>query len=233
METQIEQLKKQIRNMRIYMYVLTAIVPLFLFLAFTPGNTPGVLRVKGIIIVDSLGKERILIGAPVPYSANRVRTDSARVEKVWGKRYPPEAKYMEYYKGYNHSTTGILILDENGYDRVALGAPVPDPNVGKRLGQGAGIIINDEEGWERTGYGLLNVGGKNRVILGLDNDRGKEGAALVVLEDGTAGLMVMDEKKMTFFGKVDTANWVSNKKMNGILIKDGDKVKYDFNLLAK
>jgi hypothetical protein len=89
------------------------------------------------------------------------------------------------------------------------------------------------KGWERTGYGLLKLGDKNRVILGLDNEKGQEGAALVVLEDGTSGLMVMDDKKMSFFGKVDTANWVSNKKMNGVLIKDGDKVKYDFNLLGK
>src|SRR5688500_16309829 len=105
METQIAKLKKEIRSLRIYTYVLTAIVPLCAFLAFTPNTTPGVLRVKGIIIVDSLGKERILIGAPIPYTANRVRTDTTRAEKAWSKRFPPEAKYMEYYKNYNHSTT--------------------------------------------------------------------------------------------------------------------------------
>jgi len=233
METQIEKLKKEIRSMRVYMFVLTAVLLLFAFLAFTPGNAPGVLRVKGIVIIDSLGKERILIGAPVPYSANRVRTDSARAAQAWDKRFPLGGNYRDYYKDYNHSTNGILILDENGYDRVALGAPVPDPNIGKRIGPGTGIIVNDEEGMERTGYGLLNVNGKNRVILSLHTNKEEEGVSLVAREDGTAGLMVMDDKKMSFFGKVDTANFVSNKKMNGVLIKDGDKVKYDFNMLGK
>jgi hypothetical protein len=83
METQIEKLKKEIRSLRIYTYFLTAIVPLFIFLAFTP-TQPGVLRVKGIIIVDSLNKDRILIGAPIPYSSNRVRTDNCACAKSVG-----------------------------------------------------------------------------------------------------------------------------------------------------
>lgn len=46
-----------------------------------------VLRARGLIIEDDQGKERILIGSPIPRAKNRVRTDLARVKEIWGKRF--------------------------------------------------------------------------------------------------------------------------------------------------
>ena len=96
----------------------------------TPAD--GVLRARGLIIEDEAGRERILIGAPVPEAANRVRTDEARVQEVWASRYPDADGYMGYYQGYSHETNGLLILSEDGFDRLVLGDPVPDPNIGRR-----------------------------------------------------------------------------------------------------
>ena len=54
----------------------------------------------------------------------------------------------------------------------------PDPNIGKRIGAGRGININDADGFERTDYGMLTVAGNDRVVLGLD---GKDGEEAVVM----------------------------------------------------
>lgn len=37
-----------------------------------------------------------------------------------------------------------------------LGDPVPDPNIGRRIGPATGLIINDLQGFERTGYGFID-----------------------------------------------------------------------------
>ena len=67
---------------------------------FVRSGTPadGVLRARGLIIEDEAGRERILIGAPVPEAANRVRTDEARVQEVWASRYTDADGYMGYYQ---------------------------------------------------------------------------------------------------------------------------------------
>ena len=51
-------------------------------------SVPEVTRTKGIIIEDAQGRERILIGAPIPASRARVRTDTSRVRQVWAQRSP-------------------------------------------------------------------------------------------------------------------------------------------------
>ena len=80
------------------------------------GGDEKIIKARGIIIVDDQGRERILLGAPISAAKNRVRTDLAKVEEIWGKRFSP--KYMEWYRGYNHSVNGMLVLDENGFDRL-------------------------------------------------------------------------------------------------------------------
>lgn len=62
---------------------------------------------------------------------------------------------------------------------MAIGDSVPDPNIGKRIGPSTGIVINDQEGFERSGYSLLSVGVEYRVVLGLDTKRGTEGLAFL------------------------------------------------------
>lgn len=176
----IDRLERQVRQLKTFVGALT--VGLAMMFAAAWAHVPAVqaqsdnriLRVRGIIVEDEAGRERVLIGAPIPAAANRVRTNDRRVRELWAGRFPDADQYMEFYKGYQHSTNGMLILDENGFDRIAVGDPVPDLYNGKRIGPNTGMIINDERGSERSGYGLLKVGATSRVVLGLDFPGGRD-----------------------------------------------------------
>jgi hypothetical protein len=207
--------------------VLATVLFLFNFRSAHAQSTDRVLRVRGIVIEDASGRERILIGAPIPAAQNRVRTDEARVRAEWAKRYPNPDTYLNFYKDYQHATNGILVLDEKGFDRVALGDPVPDPNIGKRLGPSTGMIINDEQGNERSGYGLLNVNGKYRVVVGLDSSQGRESLSLVAMDEGKVGMTINDAQRTVYLGSAP-----ANEKMAGaeepfygILVKGPDGIK--------
>jgi len=66
---------------------------------------------------------------------------------------------------------GIVVVDENGTERVWIGAPVPEPLIlGKRFPRGgkmSGIILFDEEGNERSGY--CTSDGYSNVLFTLDS----------------------------------------------------------------
>ncbi len=187
------RLQKQIRCLPVGVAVLAAAVLVLVCTAFRTTERPeGVLRARGLIIEDDQGRERILIGSPIPAAKNRIRTDLERATSVWAKRFLSAEKYMENYKTYQNDMSGILVLDENGFDRVGLGAPVPDPNTGKRIAPSSGLVINDDEGFERSGYGLLKFEHRYRVVLGIDNAQGQEGATLFVIDGGPVGLEVND-----------------------------------------
>src|SRR5437667_8672255 len=95
-------------------------------LKFRDRSSGGVLRVKGLIIEDGSGHDRILLGAPIPVDSGRKHHDE---------------------------TVGMVILGGAGVDRVVLGAPVPEPQIngriGTRVGRSTGFILNDENGDER------------------------------------------------------------------------------------
>lgn len=226
MEDKIKKLEKQVKTLTGLSMLLLVAVVLSIVIVPSRVDDDDILRVKGIIVEDEAGRERILIGAPVPPASNRIRTDTSRVREIWGPRFPK--KYMEYYKGYSHAANGILILDEKGFDRIAIGSPTPDPNIGKRIGQGTGIQINDEEGFERTGYGMLNVDGFNRIVLGLDGKSGMEALMLSVDDsDGSIGLSVHNGQNMVFVGHNDASGIQPEgaRNFNGILLKDSVNFK--------
>ncbi len=200
-----------------------------------------IIKTRGIIIVDEQGRERILLGAPIPAAKNRVRTDLARVREVWGKRFPNPDKYMEIYKNLNHNVTGMLVLDQNGFDSLAVGEQMPDPNVGKRIGEtDNGLIFNNEEGFERGGFGWTKFkDGSNNVVLGLDSSKG-ESLTLVVDEKDrivrNVGIGIRDSKNQSMFlGSASPNNFRTKlpDAFNGLLIKDGDEVKHQINTLQK
>jgi len=180
--TKTERLTRAVRWLQAYAILMT--VALAVLFVRSGTGTDGVLRVRGLIIEDHAGRERILIGAPIPEAANRVRTDTARVRELWGPRFPDLERYMGWYQDYQHSTNGILILSEDGFDRIAIGDPKPDPNIGRRLGPSTGVVINDPEGFERTGYGLLELDG--RIFLG----NAAAGHGVSSLPDPFQGLML-------------------------------------------
>jgi hypothetical protein len=190
--------RRSIRFMQAYCIVSSVLLLIAVAAGFRQ-QPNGVLRVRGIIVEDSQGRERILIGAPIPYAANRVRTDTSRVRALWSRRFPDPDQYMRYYAGYRHSMNGMIVLDERGIDRVAVGDSVPDPNVGKRIAPSTGIAINDSAGFERTGYGYLSTR-PARVVLGLDGNDGREGAGFIVDDGGAAGSFATRGDRMLFLG---------------------------------
>lgn len=220
----IGRLEQQLRIQRrllIGMSLLGAVVGLAGFAQ----RESSVIRTRGIVIVDDKGRERILIGAPIPAARNRVRTDLKRVEAIWANRFGDPKEYMRWYAGYRHSMHGMLVLDENGFDRLALGDSTPDPNIGKRIGAGPGLDINDAQGFERTGYGLITVAGEDRVTLGLDSKNGTEGLTLTVRDDGHTGVRIDGgEGQAIFLGTTPTG--ISGGKrdpLTGLLIRQGER----------
>jgi hypothetical protein len=53
---------------------------------------------------------------------------------------------------------GIIIVDDQGRERIAIGSPVPDPREGRRRSPSTGLVINDAAGYERFGVALSDDG---------------------------------------------------------------------------
>ena len=227
MDSRIASMQCSIRRLQLYAVGSTLAFGAIATAAFRP-QTVELIRARGIIIEDAAGRERILIGAPIPQAANRLRTDTGRVRNTWAKRFPPT--YMGYYRGYQHSMNGIVLLDSSGVDRVALGDPVPDPNIGRRIAPATGLVINDAAGFERTGYGVLTVGGKDRVNLGLDNASG-EAVTLSVDDGGRIGIMAQDKGRTLWLGSspADPALGVS-APFFGMLVRDGQVTRHELGV---
>jgi hypothetical protein len=226
METRLQHLERQLHLMRFCVIALTGLVAILLLAAFQArSNSQDVLRVRGIIVEDASGHERILIGAPIPLARNRVRTDTARVARIWGPRFPKE--YLDYYRAYRHDMNGILVLDSAGFDRLAIGENVPDPNIGKRIAPSTGIAINDSRGFERSGYGILTVEGKDRVVLGLDNTAG-EAVVLFADDGGRAGLTARDRNRVVYLGTAAAEDQLTGVRepFFGLLLRDGARIAH-------
>jgi hypothetical protein len=191
------------------------------------------LRTRGIVIEDAEGRDRILIGTPVPKSASRVRTDAARVEKEWAPRLGGEA-YMKAYRQYDNDVGGILILNEDGFDKLMLADHTPDPNTGKRLFENSGLTWNDDRGFELGGLGCGRTeNGKYRVILGMDDQQG-EAVHLFALEDGTKGLRIASSDMLFLAGRARAGNEVfgNSAEFGGLMIKNkAGEVVFDQNVI--
>jgi hypothetical protein len=166
LKAQLKHLQLQVRFFSVVLVVSLALAMTFgiLRLGSTKDSSSSILRARGLVIMDAQGHERILLGAPVPETPDRRRTDS---------------------------TTGIILLGENGADRVAIGDPVPAPQVeGRvvaRVSPEAGITFDDPEGNERGGFGYLDNG---TVSLGLDYPNREAVMLSVPPQAGFAGLTI-------------------------------------------
>ena len=228
-EHRIARLERQVRVQRLALAALALSLGAMAVSASHQG-VPDVMRTRGIIIEDAQGRERILIGAPIPDAGGRVRTDTARVRQHWARRFPDPDQYMGYYAGYRHSVHGMVILDERGFDRLAIGDSTPDPNIGRRIGPGTGIQINDGQGFERSGYGLLEVDGTHRVVLGLDSKRGTEGLVLSLFDDGQAGLSVYGTGgRVAFLGSAPPGFDGGPDSVFGLVIRDSARTVHRFS----
>jgi len=227
-----ERLTRSIRWLQVYA-ALTTIALVVLFVR-SGVATDDVLRARGLIIEDTAGRERILIGAPIPEAANRLRTDEARVREVWAPGFPDADAYMGYYQDYSHETTGMLILSEEGFDRLVVGDPVPDPNIGRRIAPSTGMVINDANGFERMGYGVKPMDGRYRVSMGLDTDRIQEGLVLIVDDDGPHGVLVGTGPDRIFLGTAPAGHgWTGlAEEFQGLLVRRDGETVYQLNLAA-
>ena len=226
MESSIARLQREVKALKLYIGILTVILFSFLFLAFTTMSDKNeIIRVKGIIVEDESGKDRILIGAPIPESKSRVRSDFEQAKAAWGNRFPD----FEWYKKLSNSTNGIVLLDNHGYDKIVIGDPVPDPNIGTRVAPSVGIAINNNEGFERTGWGFTPD--NNRVVFGLDNDNGTEGLLLSILEDGSVGVSIHADKNSIYLGDAPKNGMITDlpEPFHGLLMRDSTGVTYKIN----
>ena len=137
-------------------------------------------------------------------------------------------------------TRGLIIVDEQGRDRIIIGAPVPDPpHIGKRINPAHGMIILDQNGYERFGVGLMDNNGqmamgfdappdpanpkKNPERLHLIAD-GKGGAMIRFLnrQTGVPGWIRLGEDDRLYFEFIDVQK-DKNKVVKRQLSMDGDK----------
>ncbi|MGB5008166.1 MAG: hypothetical protein WBO39_14615 [Ferruginibacter sp.] len=238
MNDQIESLQRQLdhQKKRLSKTILFATLIILglssqFMVSFRETDDNKILRAKGIVIVDDHGRERILIGAPIPPAGNRVRTDTARVRALWSQRFGNADQYMKWYQDYNHEANGILILDEQGYDKVCLGDGVPDANIGQRIGKQTGLIFCDNEGFEKGGIGVINVGYKqNRVVMALDGENGTDATGISVMEDGETGFFAGGKGYRMFLG-ASPADGYSAEPLFGMVIKHKKKLLYKMNLM--
>ena len=92
---------------------------------------------------------------------------------------------------------GLIIVDEQGRERIVIGSPVPDPKEGRRRSPSTGMVINDVNGYERFGLGLTQ---DNRIGMGFDappgqgDDRNRERINIVADENGGAYVRFLNRK---------------------------------------
>jgi hypothetical protein len=214
MHQQIKMMKRQLKLLSVYAIISTGLLIFIFTSSFSGNDLPAIIRAKGIIIEDDAGRDRILIGSPAPHSKDRLRTDSGKVKEVWAKNSSLGAdKYMEYYRTYNNEASGIIFLNEEGYDKLIVGDKTPDPNTGKRLVEPAGMTWNDDKGYERGGIGISKTAdGKHRVVMGMDDPEIGEAMHMFILEDGTKGIMIAGEDGIILIGKARSGNEIFKNK---------------------
>jgi hypothetical protein len=160
----LTRLEREFRTYRrrtgvIHLTLLALAVTAF---ARTPAD---VLRVRGLIVEDSTGAPRVVIGAPLTL-----------------------AGYKSAQAG-----AGVAVLSSTGALQAAMGAPTPAPRIDgkvvKRIGDGAGFVIADGAGNERGGMAVFPDG---RANVCLDYAKGVKEAACLVVNGGDAysGLVV-------------------------------------------
>ncbi|MFZ2784164.1 MAG: hypothetical protein WAZ36_07180 [Sediminibacterium sp.] len=212
------------RTKRLFLGFFSITLVAILGFGFTQVEKFNIIRAKGIIIEDENGRDRILIGSPIPFSKDRVRTDTTLVRKYWAKQFKNPNQYMEWYKKYKNSAEGIVFMNEKGFDVVQVGDNLSDANIGKRMFRSTGILWNTQTGWERGGAGVNTTDdGKSRPTIGLDDDAG-EALHMICLEDGSKGIVIGGENGSLRIGMANKAGELfQNKgKFSGIQYFDNN-----------
>jgi len=199
-DKRLERLERNIRSLRTALLLLVLIVIVGSSGAMLSNGKGNILRVRGLIVEDAEGNPRILIGAPFPEVKERKRADR---------------------------TTGILILDEKGIDRLSIGSPAPNPQIKgtvvKRMSPATGIQINDSNGNERTGYGIL---GSGSVVLGMDYESGEGLGLFISKELGYAGVLINGDKRPPNNQRVFIGTSLKKESPGFLVLNDNNGTKY-------
>lgn len=149
-ENRLTSLEQQLRRARLLGLSLASIIVCTAGIAWTSAAQPEVLRVRGIVVVDERGRERIYLGSPVPDPAE-------------GKRIAPG--------------TGLVINDSLGLERFGLSL---FPNGSVVMGFDAPRGKGDDRNRERInivadgeGLGYIRLLGRDtraKAFLRLDAD---------------------------------------------------------------
>jgi hypothetical protein len=149
-ENRLALLERQLRRAKLLALGAASIMIFAAAIAWTSTAQPQVLRVRGIIVVDDRGRERIYLGSPVPDPAE-------------GKRIAPG--------------TGLVINDSIGLERFGLSL-FPNGNV--VMGFDAPRGKGDDRNRERInivadgeGFGYIRLLGRDtwaKAFLRLDAD---------------------------------------------------------------
>lgn len=168
MAVRVRRLEARVRRLTTALVALVVLAVGALTLGANRIATGDVLRARALILVDEEGRERIALGAPIPELEGRRYDQRAVVHFVQQE----DGKWRAVpYDGPRRGTTGLVLLDEHGVDRMALGSPVPDPvdgasgQVVRRMVDTTGLVLFDADGNERSGYSLHANG---TIALGLD-----------------------------------------------------------------
>jgi hypothetical protein len=132
-----QRIERAERRVRLISAVTVLLAIMLLAAAVRPA--PDVLRVRGIVLVDAAGRERIVLGAPLAEVSGDSRLAGA---------------------------SGIVVLDSAGRPMVAAGIDNPligtEGKTAERIGRSAGLTFYDlSTGQERGGIGTLEDGRAN------------------------------------------------------------------------
>jgi hypothetical protein len=115
---------------------------------------------------------------------------------------------------------GLVVVDENGTERIWIGAPVPEPLIlGKRMPRGgevSGIILFDSEGNERSGY--VTSDGYPNVFFTLDS-LGTQQVLFMAEPQGTPALLLWNGE--------NRFRLVVNEDMPELKINKGEEVLFE------
>lgn len=235
--SRLDQIEKKHQKLKVaFICIITLLFAGVAGLAFKGTDTFDIIRAKGLVIEDSLGRDRILIGAPIPFSEDRVRTDTDLVRKHWAARYfkkDPD-QYMKWYRNYRHGAIGMVVMNEGGFDIVQLGDKLSDANLGRRIFDASGILWNDQMGMELGGAGVnTDKEGKSNASIGIDDMEG-EAVHIIAHNDGTKGLFIQGKLGSLLIGmSKKNGDWFKNKDaFTGIKFFDKDgKLMWEQSML--
>ena len=148
--TRLGLLEKRVRALTLGLAVSLTLLIVLITSAWTRDQEPTILRARGLIIVDSMGRERILMGSPIP-------EDRGRIEP----------------------STGLAIRDTTGAERFGLGLfPSGQMGMGFDAPRGTGDdrnrerinIVADSRGGASIRFLNRQTGVAGYLLLGSDDN---------------------------------------------------------------